>query len=320
MPDLPLVSIMIPTYNRSQLLPKAIRSAFTQSYPNLEIIISDNASLDDTEAVARAFATVDGRIQYSRNSENIGPIRNWRKCLDLAVGKFCLILSDDDMIIDVDYVLDGVALLQKNRSGLLVSASILDYGTRSISNLDLPELVDGEEFFLSFWHGDYQIPSISCIFSRELALQCNPFNNSNIMYSDIELWLKMMLFTPIIYRSFPSIYYRIHGTNIITTMSLSSHSQNIQFIDGVCRFAMTRAMPSNTIENWRSRMLRHYIYNIVLGECLQSHTKTSVFVSFAIEAGQAAGITRSEAIRIYLRRRFLRWLAVHGSNLIHKLS
>lgn len=86
----PLVTIAIPTYNRANLyLTQAIESAINQTYPNLEIIISDNCSTDDTEMVIRSFK--DPRIRYFRQEKNIGGNNNFNFCLKQARGEYFFI-------------------------------------------------------------------------------------------------------------------------------------------------------------------------------------------------------------------------------------
>ena len=98
----PLVSIGIPTYNRaSSYLKQALQSAVNQTYKNIEIIVSDNCSSDDTESVVRAFN--DPRIRYYRQKENIGPLNNRNFCLQQSRGKYFLFLCDDDLI-DEDFI------------------------------------------------------------------------------------------------------------------------------------------------------------------------------------------------------------------------
>jgi glycosyltransferase involved in cell wall biosynthesis len=67
---LPLVSIGVPAYNGAQHLAEALESARSQDYPNLEIIIVDDASTDKTEAICRRFAAIDPRIRYIRSPRN----------------------------------------------------------------------------------------------------------------------------------------------------------------------------------------------------------------------------------------------------------
>ncbi len=68
----PLVSIGIPTYNRASVLRRAVESALTQDHTNLELVISDNASTDETEAVCQEFCERDNRVRYIRQKTNRG--------------------------------------------------------------------------------------------------------------------------------------------------------------------------------------------------------------------------------------------------------
>lgn len=98
----PLVTIGIPTYNRADdFLRDAVQSALDQTYPNIEVIISDNCSSDDTENVIKSFK--DPRIRYIRHNVNIGANNNFNYCLKQAKGTYFLLLHSDDMI-DRDFI------------------------------------------------------------------------------------------------------------------------------------------------------------------------------------------------------------------------
>ncbi len=105
----PRVTVAIPTFNRAdKTLPATLRSAVAQTYPNLEIVVSDNCSTDATEAVVRSFGD---HIRYVRQAENLGLNGNLNACMDLAQGDYVLVLHDDDLI-DADFVescMDAVA-------------------------------------------------------------------------------------------------------------------------------------------------------------------------------------------------------------------
>lgn len=92
----PLVSIGLPTYNREKYLPQAIGSLLAQSYTNFELIISDNASTDNTINICNEYAAKDPRIKYFRNDENIGAWPNFKRVLDLSKGDFFMWAADDD--------------------------------------------------------------------------------------------------------------------------------------------------------------------------------------------------------------------------------
>jgi len=93
-----LVSILIPVFNRESLIQETISSALVQTYSNIEIIVVDNCSTDGTWDVIQQCAKNDSRIKPFRNDTNIGPVRNWQRCVSEAKGKYGKILFSDDLI------------------------------------------------------------------------------------------------------------------------------------------------------------------------------------------------------------------------------
>ncbi len=92
----PLVSICVPTYNRASALREGLRSIQGQDYAPLEILISDNGSADETEAVCRQAALADSRIRYVRHPHNQGLYRNHNFCIDESHGEFICFFHDHD--------------------------------------------------------------------------------------------------------------------------------------------------------------------------------------------------------------------------------
>jgi glycosyltransferase involved in cell wall biosynthesis len=93
-----LVTVAIPTWNRAAYLGESAASVLRQSYRDLEVLIGDNASTDETPAVAQQLSRADPRVRYVRHPENLGMVGNWNALLRLATGKFFLLLSDDDLL------------------------------------------------------------------------------------------------------------------------------------------------------------------------------------------------------------------------------
>jgi glycosyltransferase involved in cell wall biosynthesis len=90
------VSIGIPTYNRREYVLRAVNSALAQTYSNIEVVVSDNASTDDT--VKYLAAIDDRRLVILRHPTNTGMVANFNACLGAATGELFLMLSDDDWL------------------------------------------------------------------------------------------------------------------------------------------------------------------------------------------------------------------------------
>lgn len=97
--DKPLVTVYMPTHNRSNLLSRAIGSVLSQTYTNFELIIVDDCSTDDTEAVLQAYQDTDSRIKYIKNKENLGACASRNKAIRAAQGEFVTGLDDDDYFL-----------------------------------------------------------------------------------------------------------------------------------------------------------------------------------------------------------------------------
>src|SRR5947207_1769157 len=96
----PLLTIAIPTYNRVRCLERllAILQKETHGEPQVELLVSDNASTDGSGALVEAFQSRGMAIRYMRNRENLGADRNILQCFYCASGRYVWIFSDDDLM------------------------------------------------------------------------------------------------------------------------------------------------------------------------------------------------------------------------------
>ena len=96
--NIPKVSIIIPVYNRENFIASCIESALAQTFTDLEVIVVDNASTDRTWDICQQYASIDVRVRVFQNDENVGPVRNWLRCVSEAQGEYGKILFSDDLI------------------------------------------------------------------------------------------------------------------------------------------------------------------------------------------------------------------------------
>lgn len=107
----PLLSICIPTYNRSRYLAVSLNNIIKHAntfYGEIEIIISDNASTDDTATVVSDAQNSFGALFYYRNDSNLWYDRNLDAVIKKATGTYCWFLSDDELVLDwtIQYILN----------------------------------------------------------------------------------------------------------------------------------------------------------------------------------------------------------------------
>lgn len=110
---MPKVSVCIPTYNRSGLLPYAVNSVLRQTYTDFELIICDDGSTDNTALVVSQWE--ESRIRYIRHPHNIGRSRNMRSGFEAASGTYFIKFDDDDALTP-EFLEKTVAVLEAEPS------------------------------------------------------------------------------------------------------------------------------------------------------------------------------------------------------------
>ena len=118
----PLVTIAIPTFNRASWLGDCVRSALSQSYRNIEVLVSDNASTDDTQSVLSEFR--DPRLRVVTHDSNIGLMPNWNACLMAAKGEYVVFLPDDDRM--APWMIESCVALLNREPGLVTVIALSD--------------------------------------------------------------------------------------------------------------------------------------------------------------------------------------------------
>ena len=113
-------TIIIPTRERADILIHAIASALAQDYSNLEVLVSDNASSDDTEELVSKFD--DARVRYINTGKRVSMSHNWEFALDHVTEGWVTVLGDDDAILpgvlrSVNKVIDETGTLAIRSNG-----------------------------------------------------------------------------------------------------------------------------------------------------------------------------------------------------------
>jgi glycosyltransferase involved in cell wall biosynthesis len=220
----PLVSICIPTFNSVAYLKGAIASALGQTYFNIEILIFDNSSADDTESVVREIAAKDRRVRYERHSENVGMIRNFNSCIHSASGKYLKFICSDDEI-SPNCIFEMVNAMERNPQVTLVACSrnFVDHamnwvgqGHYSKNNVH----VDGMAAIRRcFFFGNAIGEPTAVMFRKSSALR--GFTEQYPQLMDLEMWFHLLKEGQFEFLSIPLCNVRKHR-NQATTSNLKS--------------------------------------------------------------------------------------------------
>ncbi|MDF0652881.1 MAG: glycosyltransferase family 2 protein [Nitrospira sp.] len=241
MPDCttPLISIGIPTYNRANTyLRCALRSAVNQTYKNIEIIVSDNCSLDNTESVVKEFD--DPRIRYYRQKENIGPVNNRNFCLERAQGKYFVLLSDDDQIDDdfISACMDAVKYREEpgviltgvreiDSEGNILSTSYNTVGGHSTG-----------DFILGWFDRKLPLYLCSTVFNTKRLKQLGGIRSKANKYDDVVAYVKLAAKYGRVDVFDIKASFRRHGSNIGDEAHYSAWCEDsLYLLDVMCNVA-----------------------------------------------------------------------------------
>lgn len=225
------ISVVIPTYNRAHYLKTAIYSCLQQDYPNFEVIVSDNASSDNTQQMITTCFN-DQRLKYYRNETNLGAIGNIRKAaFEHAAGDWFIVLSDDDYFVDYNYLsLLNQRIQQDTQISLVLSGGyILFEKEQQFIHFTLPYAPVEQGKTVFFNKGRLNQPNyILCNVAYPTQLSktlMQGFNNPLNGSGDAELFYKLAAYGKVGYIDSATAVYRIHQNNYVT-----QHVKNLDLL------------------------------------------------------------------------------------------
>lgn len=141
----PLVTVGVPVFNGGRLISTALHSLVIQDYPNINIIISDNASTDDTPLICQRFAAEYPNITYTKTISNIGAGANFDRLLNLANGQYFMWAAYDDYR-DSNFVTKCVEALEKDPRAALACGNVkfVDSNQTFLSELEPVSITDSK--------------------------------------------------------------------------------------------------------------------------------------------------------------------------------
>jgi len=170
------VTIVVPTYNRSGLLKIGLQSILSQDHSDFRVIVLDNASTDDTQAVVSSFG--DHRVSYTRNETNIGAFRNSNRAIEVNRSPYLAIFQDDDVMLP-GFIRESVLALDQNPHAAFsfapTGAIDIDGKPVAVKSIDrsdpIPEgAMNGLEFLHRLVWGHKWIIQTSAVMMRSAAL------------------------------------------------------------------------------------------------------------------------------------------------------
>lgn len=222
--EFPLVTIITPAYNRADYLGETIESVLAQDYPNIEYIVLDDGSKDNTVELLESYS---GRL-YWESHANMGEIRTVNKAYAMAKGEYIAVINSDDPLLPG--AISAVVETFKNNPDALVvypDWQYIDGNGKTVMDVQTPEYD-----YLEMLATHKCIPGPGTFVSRK-ALDLTGLRDPKVKYiSDFDLWLRMGLHGP--FKRLPQVLatYRVHPTSLSSTeQGRKMSSEDIEMLD-----------------------------------------------------------------------------------------
>jgi glycosyltransferase involved in cell wall biosynthesis len=226
----PIVSFVVPCYCLADFLTEAVGSILAQSYTNLEILILDDQSPDNTETVSKALISTNPtvRISYIRNQANLGNIRNYNKGIMAAQGKYVWILSPDDRLRSRHVVRQYVSMMEANpRLGYVLCPAHLiqddcDLGIFHESVYPrqvVDQIMDSRQLIKDLVDHTFGPVAPSVMVRKECYEVVTLFPEDMPHRGDTYVWSMIAMKYSIAYFSEAMVDYRIHDESMMSKLS-----------------------------------------------------------------------------------------------------
>jgi hypothetical protein len=299
-----LVSVVIPAYNRAHILPEAVDSVLAQTYPQVEIIISDDGSTDDTRAwVQGLMERIPGRVRYVRN-DNAGPGPAREAGRQLARGEFIQYLDSDDLLLPRKFELQVAALRARPECGVA-------YGHTRLETMDGKVLVDPFK-----WTGKERsrlFPALlvdrwwcthTPLYRRSVTDAAGPW--SSLRYSqDWEYDARVgALGTPLVFCDQPVSVHRQHqGKRQTGHGQWLNPDERVMFFSSLWAAASRVGVPAESPE---ARHFSRWVFHHAR-DCARQDNETAARKLMDLAITAAVGISRAECIVYRATSRCIGW-------------
>lgn len=209
--QLPLISIVMATHNGERYLPEQLDSILQQTYPNIEIVVTDDCSSDSTAVILDKYSRNHGNIHIYRNETQLGFIKNFEKAMSMARGEL-IAPSDQDDIWNPEK-LDTLYRALGNHELVYSNSLLIDHNGQSLGRRmsDIKNMIDYTDclmYAVGAW-----APGHAMLFRATILEKCSPF--PTLVTHDFWLGFVASCYRGVHYVDQELVLYRQHDTNVI---------------------------------------------------------------------------------------------------------
>jgi glycosyltransferase involved in cell wall biosynthesis len=215
------VDVFVPCYRYGRYLATCVESVLSQRDVDVRVLILDDASPDETEAVGRALARADGRVEYRRHTTNIGHIATYNEGLEWAAAPYNMLLSADD-VLTAGALARAAQLMDANPAVTLVFGPDVPFSSEEPPRLPASADVDGgwriwpyREFLATSCDmGHTPVMAATAVARTSTHKRIGGYLADHPHSGDTEVWLRLAAQGAVGSVDAPQGYRRVHGRNM----------------------------------------------------------------------------------------------------------
>jgi len=253
MSNSPLVSVVIPCYNHEQYVEQALNSVFDQTYDNIELIVIDDGSSDNSVAVMKKMQEVHNFTLVTQ--KNMGVCKTLNKAVSLSKGKYIALLASDDYW-DLSKIEKQISSLESSPKSNFCFTQAIEFDDNGINNDKIFPKTPLTGKILNQLFIRQHVPAGSMMFSRSLYDTLDGFDE-NLKEEDWDFVIRSAAHTEFSAVSEPLFYYRSHEANIMKT-------RKRQEIFRQKALLLTKNFDLVSPYRWYLSISIHFIYDIIL--------------------------------------------------------
>ena len=295
--------ILVVTYNRLECLKKCINSILNQTYSNVEIIIIDDCSKDDTN---KEFSNYhDKRVRYYLNDKNSGMGFNRQKGYNLSTGDFVIFADDDDYFIDFEYFKNTINIFESdNNISLICSHTLIHYEVENeykFYRLNIPKKISSMEYLKKFQFKYRKPTSTFPLIIRKSTMEQANFK-AMAMMNDSSIYLRALMIPGMVYLYNHIIgIYRVHGMNDTLNAKAEFTIENLEEKKYVYDYLLANNK-FNRINKWYSKQIMITVKHFLNGK---ENNKNKIKMVFSWIRKNVEFITYIKAV-LYLNKKILK--------------
>lgn len=265
---LPSVCVIIPTYNQAAFISRAVDSVLAQSYPNLQVVVADDGSIDDTRSVLHAHIQAR-KLEYHCNTTNLGRVCNYRRALcEYTSAAWVINLDGDDFFTDKEFISDAVkAVQERGESKVLFYQGAHEVRGDQAGAVEAPKptglgkeiVLSASDYFFRFFDRR-RFSHLTTLYRRELALESGFYEFDTLssdMYSVLKLCLNYPDMDVLLSDKKSAVWYQ-HAANTSKSISGRAHAKNLLLLGSLAKLAHVRHQGRVRCLVWWARLTHYY--------------------------------------------------------------